>query len=60
VIPENKDIVNSTSEYCGIEYCAGINSRNIYGFQFHPEKSGITGLKIYRNFAEIVKNNIKK
>ncbi len=41
------------TEY-GFDLPASIQKANIYGTQFHPEKSGQTGLKILRNFAKIV------
>ena len=37
----------------GFDLSASIQKANIYGTQFHPEKSGETGLKVLRNFAEI-------
>lgn len=37
----------------GIEYCSGFNKDNIYGFQFHPEKSLSSGMKIIKNFVEL-------
>ena len=54
VIPESKDIISSTTEY-GIEIVAGIEYDNIYGFQFHPEKSSDSGLKLLVNFWNIAK-----
>ena len=38
-----------------IEFCAFVNFKNLYLFQFHPEKSSIEGIKIYKNFKSIIK-----
>ena len=40
------------TEY-GFDMPAAVQKENVYGTQFHPEKSGRTGLKILKNFAEI-------
>ena len=50
----DKKIITSLTNYDGIEYCSSFNSENIFGLQFHPEKSGKYGLKIYENFKNIV------
>lgn len=39
--------------YSGQEICAVIKSGNLYGCQFHPEKSGRVGLKIIRDFLKL-------
>jgi len=45
--------VTATCDY-GTEVCAMVNSGNAYGCQFHPEKSGETGLTILKNFSNLV------
>jgi glutamine amidotransferase len=39
----------------GFEMTASVQKENIYGTQFHPEKSGKTGLKVLQNFYNICK-----
>lgn len=46
------DAVIATTEY-GAELTAAVADRNIYGTQFHPEKSGDVGLNILRAFCEL-------
>jgi len=53
-VPASQDIVLSTTDYEGITFCSGIVRNNLYAFQFHPEKSGANGLKIYENFAHLI------
>ncbi|MGV3684501.1 MAG: imidazole glycerol phosphate synthase subunit HisH [Daejeonella sp.] len=48
----NLDDSISTSTY-GSEFTCAINVRNIYGVQFHPEKSHMYGIKLLENFANI-------
>lgn len=48
----DRDAVIATSDY-GIEFTAAVNKGNIYATQFHPEKSGDSGLKILANFAKL-------
>ena len=51
VQPEDANVVLSTSRYGQIEFCSSIRTRNIFACQFHPERSGTEGLKIYRSLA---------
>ena len=46
------DSVTSTAEYSA-ELTASVECDNVYGCQFHPEKSGEVGLKILKAFCEI-------
>ena len=50
--PVNKSIVASTSEY-GIEFTALVWQNNVFGVQFHPEKSQEIGLRMVNNFVNI-------
>jgi len=52
-VPKDKSIVCTTTEY-GTTFTSSIASKNIYGTQFHPEKSGDVGLKILKNFVKTV------
>ncbi len=49
---KNCDSVSSVTEY-GITLTASVSNGNVYGCQFHPEKSGEVGLKILRAFCEL-------
>ena len=51
VEPEDKEIVVGITEY-GKDFVSIINKDNIWGVQFHPEKSSGLGLKILENFCQ--------
>jgi len=42
----------ATCNYC-VPYTAVLDAGNIFGVQFHPEKSGPVGLRIVKNFVEM-------
>tara|TARA_B100000029_G_C17582668_1_gene960132 strand:+ start:1475 stop:2119 length:645 start_codon:yes stop_codon:yes gene_type:complete len=52
--PKDKSIISSTSNYKDFEYCSSLSKDNVCAFQFHPEKSGKEGLKIYKNFLNLI------
>ncbi len=49
---EPGDYTLATSEY-GVSFSAVVASDNVYGTQFHPEKSSVAGLRILWNFVEL-------
>jgi imidazole glycerol-phosphate synthase subunit HisH len=51
-IPNDKTIVSITTNY-GKDVIAAVSSGNIFGSQFHPEKSQNTGIKILTNFLNL-------
>ena len=50
-VPENK-LTAATCTYT-LPYTAVLESGNVFGVQFHPEKSGPLGLRIVKNFVEL-------
>jgi len=52
--PSERGTVVAETEY-GIRFASVVAKRNIFGTQFHPEKSGKHGRKVLLNFARIVK-----
>ena len=51
-IPKDKKTVSLTTDY-GKNVVAAVSFKNIYGAQFHPEKSQNTGIKILTNFLKL-------
>jgi len=51
-IPENKDVISATTDYSSNIVCS-VEKENIFGTQFHPEKSDKEGLKMIDNFIKI-------
>ena len=52
-VDDEKDVV-TTTRY-GIDFPSIVSRKNVFATQFHPEKSGKTGLKILKNFVAYVK-----
>ena len=53
-VPVDKELVCTETEY-GTTFASATAWKNVFGTQFHPEKSGEIGLQILRNFAGTVK-----
>jgi glutamine amidotransferase len=51
-IPRDKKKISTTTNY-GKDVIAAVSSENIFGSQFHPEKSQNTGIKILTNFLNL-------
>ena len=54
--PEDTATIAGTTTY-GIEFCSAVAWGNVVAVQFHPEKSGAVGLKIYHNFVSLVEGS---
>ena len=52
--PKDKQIISSTSNYLDFNYCSSVSKKNLFATQFHPEKSGEVGLKVYNNFVNTI------
>ena len=52
LVPEEKSVISSTTDYSTSIVCS-VEKENIFGTQFHPEKSDKLGLKFIENFVSI-------
>lgn len=55
VVPDDSGVVLTTTRYGETEFCSTLRAGNILGCQFHPERSGPQGLRIYQQLAESLK-----
>jgi len=53
VVCNDKSDILTETEY-GLKFTSMINRDNIYGAQFHPEKSHKYGMKLLKNFVELI------
>ena len=51
-VPKDKKVISATTDYSSNIVCS-VEKENIFGTQFHPEKSDKTGLKIIENFINL-------
>ncbi len=59
VDPNDDKIKLTKTFYEGFEYCSSISYGNIFAAQYHPEKSAVEGIKIYKNWAESIKKGVE-
>ena len=57
--PDERDDVAGLTEY-GVPFCSIYARDNVVATQFHPEKSGDTGLRIYANFVRQVSDGCER
>ncbi len=51
--PDDESDILSLTNYSGLNFCSSVKKNNIYGFQFHPEKSSRNGLQLIHNFIDL-------
>ncbi len=49
-----EDAVLSWTDYGPNNFCSSLQRGNIFACQFHPERSGKTGLRVYKNFSKLI------
>lgn len=55
VAPTDPELALTLTEY-GFKFASVVGRRNVFGIQFHPEKSSTLGLRILENFGKLVKS----
>ena len=54
VEPARRETVLSWTSYGPYRFCSSLRQRNIFAFQYHPEKSGPAGMQIYKNLLRTI------
>jgi imidazole glycerol-phosphate synthase subunit HisH len=57
VQPEDDTVVLAKAKYGDVEYCSAVKRDNLFATQFHPEKSGPVGMRIYQQLKNSLKSN---
>jgi glutamine amidotransferase len=57
--PEDPAVILSMTQYGQTEFCSSLSYGNIFACQFHPERSGTEGLKIYCNLALLARGALQ-
>jgi glutamine amidotransferase len=55
-VPDDPSIISSTTDY-GTDLVASVEAGNVFGFQFHPEKSSTLGQVLVKNFIRIAEGS---
>lgn len=56
VKPASEDVVLATTTYGDVAFCSSLRRGNVFATQFHPERSGPQGLRVYENIAAYCKS----
>ncbi len=56
VVPDESSAVIGSTDY-GLTFASVVQAENVFGVQFHPERSGLDGLTILENFCKICKTD---
>jgi glutamine amidotransferase len=57
VVPEDRSLIATTTSYGG-DFVSAVARDNVFACQFHPEKSQDVGLRILRNFGDLVRARV--
>ena len=60
VVPEEAGVALATTRYGDTVYCSALARGNVFGCQFHPERSGTAGLRLYENLARGLAANARR
>jgi len=52
-VPNSLSAVLSTTNYGNVDYCSSLLIDNVFATQFHPEKSALEGIAVYKKWADI-------
>ena len=55
--PVDSGVVLSSTPYGPMAFCSSLRFGNVFGCQFHPERSGPRGLRVYQNFAYLIRDS---
>ena len=58
VEPEDKSLIAADTDY-GMPICSSVIKGNLIATQFHPEKSGESGLRMYDNFIKLAGDRVR-
>jgi glutamine amidotransferase len=56
--PLNENLIVASCMYENFEFCSAIKKDNVFGVQFHPEKSGEKGIQIYQNLKKLIERKL--